>query len=140
MFGWFKRKEEKTEVFDSNSAAFKFACDNLEYPFLVEAVIPALVREIGKRGPEGEHCYLLRLAAANGGREVWGCTLKEAESFPAVDDFVGFRIVRIASELPDDANIVGYIAMRLEPVLVSGKKWRMAENYTPASIKQAIRW
>jgi hypothetical protein len=140
MFGWFRHDQEKTEVFASNTAAFSFACDHLKYSLLAEAVIPALVQEVGKRGSDGEHWYLLRLAAASGGREIWGCTLKEAETCPEVGDFVGFRIVRIASELPEDMSLVGYIAMKLEPVLVGGKKWRMAENYTPKSIKQTIRW
>ncbi|GAM09500.1 hypothetical protein OR1_01779 [Geobacter sp. OR-1] len=140
MFGWLRRKEVQTKVFDSNSSAFDFACENLKYPLLVEAVIPALVLEVGKPGQEGERWYLLRIAAPEGGREVWGCTLKEAEAFPTVGDFIGFRIVRIASELPDYMNVIGYIAMKLEPVLVDGKMWQMAENYTPTNIKPTVRW
>jgi len=140
MFDWFKKKEKRIGVFDDNPSAFRFACETSKHPFLIESVIPALVIDIGKSGPDGERFFLIKLATQDGGKDIWGCTLKEAEAFPSVGDFVGFRVVRIASELPEDMSLIGYIAMRLEPVHVEGDGWKVAESFTPVGIKPTIRW
>lgn len=142
MFRWFGKNKHRGDVrvFDDNDAAFQHACESLSYECRLEAVIPALVMERGKPGPDGERCYLLRLAAPRSCREIWGCTLKEADRFPAPGDLVGFRIVRIATELPEGMGIIGYIAMKFDPVLVDGTLWKVAENYTPEGIKKTVRW
>lgn len=137
MFGWFRKKEEEELHFPDNPAAFAHACA-LGYPPLLNAVIPAFVEEEGRRGPEGEHCYRIRLACGNSGREIWGCTMADAPAFPEIGDFVGYRIVKIASELPDDASLIGYIACKLEPVLVGKMGWRIAVSYTPANLKPEL--
>lgn len=137
MFGWFRKKEEEELHFPDNPAAFAHACA-LGYPPLLNAVIPAFVEDEGRRGPEGEHCYRIRLACGNSGREIWGCTMADAPGFPEIGDFVGYRIVKIASELPDDASLIGYIACKLEPVLVEKKGWRIAVSYTPANLKPEL--
>lgn len=139
MFGWLWKKKDSALVFDSNVAAFDHAWSSMSYSPQIEAVIPALVLEKGEMGPEGEHYFLLRLAVREGVSEIWGCTLKEATDYPEPGDLVGFRVVRIASEMPPEASIVGYIAYKLHPVLV-GKGWKVEKNYTPPNIKQAIRF
>jgi len=134
MFSWFCPKEKPPLVFADNLAAFDHAC-SLGYQPLHGALIPALVEEEGQRGDEGERYFRLRLADANGGRELWACTLKEARDYPAVGELVGFRIVKIASDLPESVSLIGYIACCLEPVLVVKKGWRVAKSYTPSDIK-----
>ena len=137
MFGWFEKKEELSIAFSDNETAFSHAC-SLGYPPLVKSRIPALVMEEGKRGAEGEHCYRLHLAIQNPALEIWGCTLAEAPAQPAVGDLVAFCIVRIATELPESASLIGYIACGLEPVLNEKKGWRVGINYTPSNLKPEL--
>jgi hypothetical protein len=137
MFGWLRRKDATVLQFPDNASAFAHAC-TVPYPLLINAQIPALVVEEGKRGREGEHCYLLHLAGPQGGRNIWGCTMPHAPEYPVVGDFVLYRIVRIATELPEDASLIGYIASRLEPVLVGGNKWRISTSFTPADLKPEL--
>ena len=139
MFGWLWKSKKEVHVFESGRQAFEYAWASMNYGILLEAVIPALVEEKGERGPEGEHYFRLRLAIKEGITELWGCTLKEATDYPEVGDFVGFRIVRVATELPPEMSIIGYISCKLEPVLV-GISWKIAKNYTPANIKQTVRF
>ena len=138
MFDWFRKKEEAVQMFPDPPAAFAHAC-MLGYALNVEARVPALVMEEGRRGAEGEHWYLLHLAGAGGVREVWGCTLPGAPGYPEVGDLVAFRIVRIATDLPESASLIGYIAGRLE-LMARGKKWGISDNYTPATLKPEIRF
>ena len=138
MFGWL-RKNENPIIFDTNTAAFEHAWSSMNYSIQLEAVIPALVVEEGERGAEGEHYFLLRLAVREGVSEFWGCTLKESKEYPEPGDLIGFRVVRIATELPPEASIIGYIAYKLHPVLV-GKGWKVDKNYTPPNIKPTIRF
>lgn len=138
MFGWFKRKAVEPLEFGGNDEAFRYAC-GLGTRFLVGALVPALVLEGGTVSAEGERAFLLRLADAEGGRTVWGVTLKESTRFPQVGDFVGFRIVRVASDLPEQMSIIGYIAVRLQPTHVPSRGWRIAETYTPSNIKTDLR-
>jgi hypothetical protein len=137
MFNWFRRTEETVTQFEDNESAFAHAC-SLRYPLLLNARIPALVIEEGRRGSEGEHWYLLHLAGPNGILETWGCTMAGAPAYPSVGDLVGFHIVRIASELPEEASLIGYIACRLEPVVVGGRKWRIGDTFTPPNLKPEI--
>jgi len=139
MFNWFGKKQIEKVEFPDNEAAFAHAC-SLGYRPLVGALIPALVQEEGERGSDGEHTYLIRLAAAGGDRTFWTSTLKGAKGLPAAGDLVGFRIVMIASDLPDDANLIGYLACRLDPVLVIGKGWLTSQIYTPDNLKPALRF
>lgn len=137
MFDWFRRKEESIIEFPDNDAAFAHAC-TLGYPLSINARIPALVLEEGRRGVEGEHWYRLQLAGPHGAREIWGCTMAGAPAYPVAGDLVGFRIVRIATDLPEHASLIGYIACRLAPVLTDGKKWRIAANFTPDDLKPEL--
>lgn len=137
MFGWCKKKEELPTIFPDNEAAFAHAC-TLGYVPLLKARIPALIVEEGRRGPEGEHCYLLRLASHNGALDIWGCTLVGAPALPAVGDLVAYCIVRIATELPESASLIGYIACGLEPVLIGKKGWQVSINYTPSNLKPEL--
>src|SRR6266567_473477 len=121
MFNWFRKKDERLE-FPDNQAAFAHAC-TLGYTPLIGGLIPALVEEEGGLGRDGERTYLIRLAESDGARKFWSSTLKESQSYPREGDFVGFRIVTIASDLPVHASLIGYIACRLERVLVLGKGW-----------------
>lgn len=139
MFNWFRAKEKSPLVFSDNRAAFDHAC-GLGYQPLNGALIPALVEEEGQQGDEGERYFRLSLALAGVSRELWACTLKEARDHPVVGDLVGFRIVKVASDLPEPANLIGYIACGLEPVLVVKKGWRVAKSYTPADIKPELHW
>jgi hypothetical protein len=139
MFGWFGKKEERLEFAD-NRAAFEYACAKLPNRILLEAVIPALVEEEGRRGRDGERTFLVTLAAGNGGRQLWTCTLAEAVDWPAVGDLVGFRVVTIAEDLADEPTPIGYIAAVLAPLLVGGKYWKVARNLTPENIKQTFRY
>lgn len=136
MFGWFRKKAPEPQSFPDNETAFAHAC-RTGYRLLLDAVIPALVVEEGQRGPEGERCFFLRLAAAEGERRVWGCCLREAPGAPEIGDMVGFRIVRIASELPPDQELIGYISCTLSPVAL-GNRWRIARNLTPANLKPEL--
>lgn len=138
MFGWLW-KNENPLIFDTNTAAFEHAWSSMNYSIQLEAVIPALVVEEGERGAEGERYFLLRLAVREGVSEFWGCTLKESKEYPEPGDLIGFRVVRIATELPPEASIIGYIAYKLHPVLV-GKGWKVDKNYTPPNIKPTIRF
>jgi hypothetical protein len=138
MFNWFRKKDESQE-FPDNQAAFAHAC-TLGYTPLIGGLIPALVEEEGGLGRDGERTYLIRLAEPDVPRRFWSSTLKESQSYPSEGDFVGFRIVTIASDLPVHASLIGYIACRLERVLVAGKGWTVAQSYTPKNIKQAIRF
>jgi hypothetical protein len=140
MFSWFGRKEEEPQVFPDVRAAFDHACRHHDNRLLVEAVIPALVEERGKAGAEGEQYFRLRLAGPEGGREIWACTLKEADAFPEVGALVGFRVVRYDPDLASGLDLLGFIAYRFEPVFLRGKGWRIAESYTPANIKPTMRW
>jgi hypothetical protein len=139
MFNWLGKKRQE-HVFANNSAAFAYACEHLDNRILLEAVIPALVAERGKIGPEGERYFLLRLAGKDGGREIWGSTLKEADDYPEVGDLVGFRVVRYDPDLPEGFDLLGFIAYRLEPVYVDGKGWRIGRNFTPENIKPTVRF
>lgn len=140
MFGWFTRKPPEPLVFESNQAAFDHACLHQEYPILLEASIPALVVEQGTIDPDGVRHFLLRLADRSGGRELWSCTLREATDYPEVGDLVGFRVVKIASNLPAEASVIGFIAFKLAPVWVEKKGWRIIKSYTPDNIKPTVRW
>ena len=137
MFDWFWKKKQRLE-FPDNEAAFAYAC-SIGYTPLIGGLIPALVEQEGGLGREGEHSFLIALAEPDHPRKLWSCTLKEAQSYPRTGDLVGFRIVTIASDLPEPANLIGYIACRLEPVFVEGKGWPAVQSYTPKNIKQAIR-
>lgn len=140
MFGWLRKKDKEPLVFESNVAAFDYACRQLPNAILLEADIPALVEEKGEVGQEGEHYFRLRLADKSGGREIWGCTLKEATDYPEVGDFVGFRIVKIASDLPEGMNIIGFISVKLAPILVEKKGWKIDRSFTPKNIKPVVRF
>jgi hypothetical protein len=137
MFNWFSKKKEQRLQFPDNETAFAHAC-TLGYLPLIGALIPALVQEEGGRGHDGEHTFLIRLACRQDGLTLWSCTLKESQGYPEVGDLVGFRIVMIASDLPEEASLIGYLACRLEPVLVAGKGWLASQRYTPDNIKQPI--
>jgi hypothetical protein len=138
MFNWFSKKTGERLEFPDNETAFRHAC-TLGYRPLIGALIPALVQEEGERGRDGEHTFLIRLAGEHGDRTFWSATLKESQAYPRVGDLVGFRIVTIASDLPEEASLIGYLACRLQPVLVAGKGWRAAQRYTPVNLKPAIR-
>lgn len=140
MFGWFKKQEETVQEFPDNRAAFDHACAHQPNRILLEAMIPAIVEEEGRRGRDGERCFRVTLAGPDGGRDVWTCTLAEANDAPDKGDFVGFRVVSIAEDIAPDAMPIGYISCVLAPVLVNGKGWRIARNLTPKNIKQAIRF
>ncbi|HZV81348.1 MAG TPA: hypothetical protein VFF53_04180 [Geobacteraceae bacterium] len=140
MFGWFRKREEPLQEFADNREAFEYACAHLPNRILLEAVIPAIVEEEGRRGRDGERFFSIRLAAPNGGRELWACTLAEATGWPEIGDLVGFRIVTIAEDIAPDPTPIGYIAYVLAPVLAAGKRWQIARNLTPANIKQAVRF
>ena len=138
IFGWFAKKTPQSQQFPDNGTAFAHAC-TIGYQPLIGALIPALVEEEGGLGRDGERTYLIRLAGRHSGRKFWSCTLKEAKCHPQAGDLVGFRIVTIASDLPEQASLIGYIACRLERELVAGKGWAVAQNYTPDDIKRALR-
>lgn len=139
MFGWLKKKNPLQHIFDSNEAAFNYACQNLPNKVLMEAIIPAIVLEAGDiKG--GERHFLLRLADKAGGWETWGCTLKGAPAYPAVGDLVGYRIVRIASDLPAGMNVIGFIAVQLAPVFVDGKGWKTVQSFVPGNLKPTVRF
>lgn len=140
MFGWFARKPSDPLLFENNQDAFDYACRQQNHHILLEALIPALVLESGTVEADGARHFLLRLADRNGGRELWGCTLKEAADFPEVGDLVAFRVVKIASDLPVEISVIGFIAAKLLPELVEKKGWRILKSYTPDNIKQAVRW
>ena len=137
MFDWLRRKEEELTQFPDNESAFAHAC-TLRYPLLLNARIPALVMEEGRRGEEGEHWFLLRLAGQEGVLDIWGPTMPEAPAYPHVGDLVAFRIVRFATELPDDASLIGYIESRLDPVLNSRKGWHIATSFRPGNLKPEL--
>ncbi len=140
MFGWLKRKDTPPQVFPDNQSAFDHACQHLANELLLEAILPALVLDRGEPGDEGERYFLLRLAGKGGGFEHWGCTLKEADDYPAIGDLIGFRIIKIAPDLPEGMNIIGYIACKLAPVLAGNKGWVVEKSFTPANIKPTIRY
>jgi hypothetical protein len=137
MFDWLHGKEEALTQFPDNESAFAHAC-TLRYPLLLDARIPALVMEEGRRGADGEHWFLLRLAAQEGVLNIWGPTLPHAPAYPNVGDLVAFRIVRFATELPDDASLIGYIDSRLDPVLNSRKGWHIAISFRPDNLKPEL--
>lgn len=139
MFGWFSRKQPEPLLFPDNRAALDYASLHLDCRILLEAVLPALVEEEGKAGDEGERYFLLRLAGRDG-RQLWGCTLKEATGYPRVGDLVGFRIVRCDPGQPEGLDLLGFIAFGFDPVYLPGKGWRIAKNYTPENIKPTIRF
>lgn len=140
MVGWFTKKEQNPLTFPDSRAAFDYACTHLDNRILLEALIPALVLQEGKVGSEGERYFLLQLAGKNGGRELWGCTLKEATEYPAAGDLVGYRVVRYDPAMPAGLDLLGFIAYRLEPEYCPGKGWRIARNYTPSGLKPTVRW
>ncbi len=137
MFDCLFGKKETTTLFPDNESAFTHAC-TLRYPLLLDARIPSLVMEEGRRGAEGEHWFLLRLAGQEGGLDIWGPTLPGAPAYPNPGDLVAFRIVRFATELPEEASLIGYIESRLETVLNSRRGWRIAESYRPVNLKPEL--
>ncbi len=140
MFGWFRKKPAEPIVFPDNQAAFDYACQHLDNRVMLEAVIPALVLAEGTAGSEGERYFLLHLAGRNGGRQLWGCTLKEALAYPAVGDLVGFRVVRYDPEMTEGLDLLGFIAFGFDPLFIPGKGWRIGQNYTPSNIRPTVRW
>ena len=140
MFGWLRRKTATPVEFADNGEAFAYACRECDIRLLMGAVIPALVEEEGTRGRDGERFFLLRLASRDGERRIWAPVLKESRTFPEVGDLVGFRVVTIASDLPEDANVIGYIAVGFAPVYAPGQGWRVAANYTPDNIKPELHF
>jgi hypothetical protein len=137
MFDWLRRKEDALTEFPDNESAFAHAC-TLRYPLLLDARIPALVMEEGRRGAEGEHWFLLRLAGQERVLEIWGPTLPGAPAYPQEGDLVAFRIVRFATELPDHASLIGYIESLLEPVLNSRRGWHIAASFRPDNLKPEL--
>jgi len=137
MLEWLRGKEEKLTKFPDNESAFAHAC-TLRYPLLLGARIPALVMEEGRRGAEGEHWFLLHLAGQDGVLDIWGPTLPGAPQQPNAGDLVAFRIVRFATELPDEASLIGYIDSRLEPVLNSRRGWHIAASFRPDNLKPEL--
>ncbi|HEY3423725.1 MAG TPA: hypothetical protein VGL27_02930 [Negativicutes bacterium] len=137
MFNWLRRKDEPPLLFADNESAFAHAC-GLKYRLLINAVIPGLVSAVGRRGSEGERFFQLRLAGPNGEFHIWGCTMADAPGYPGLGDLVAFRIIRIATELPEDAQLIGYISSKLEPVLDRRKGWRVATSYTPVNLKPEL--
>jgi hypothetical protein len=137
MFDWFHRKNETVLQFPDNKSAFAHAC-TLKYPLLLNARIPALILEEGRCGVDGEHWYRLQLASQEGTLAIWGPTMPEAPAYPEVGDLVAFRIVRFATELPEDASLIGYIDCRLEPVLNGSKGWRVAKSFKPDNLKPEL--
>lgn len=137
MFGWFGKKEVQATVFPDNGSAFAHAC-KMGYMPLIKARIPALVIEEGRCGADGERWYRLNLACKDGVIDFWGCTMAEAPAHPVAGDLVAFCIVRIATELPESASLIGYIASGLEPVLIGRKGWRVSVNYTPPNLKPEL--
>ncbi len=137
MFAWFRRKEDELLQFPDNESAFAHAC-TLSYQLLLKARIPALVIGEGRRGSEGEHWYLLRLARQGRALEIWGPTLAEAPAQPEVGDLVAFNIVRIVAEFPEESSLIGYIDCRLEPVLNGSKGWRVATSFRPDTLKPEL--
>lgn len=137
MFNWLRRKNEPPLLFADNEAAFAHAC-GLKYRLLINAVIPGIVCDIGQRGREGERFFRLRLAGPEGEFRIWGCTMADAPAYPELGDLVAFRIIRIAAELPEDAQLIGYISGKLEPVLDKRRGWRVATSYTPAHLKPEL--
>lgn len=137
MFNWFSKKREVLQ-FPDDAAAFAHAC-SIGYTPLIGGLVPALVEESGGLNRDGERSFRISIAAPQGALELWSCTLKGSPGYPAEGDFVGFRIVTIASDLPEPANLIGYIACRLDRVLVTGKGWAVASNYTPENIKPDFR-
>ena len=140
MLGWFRTTPPQRRTFATNEEAFAHACLLQRPEILLEAMIAALVLERGAIDGDGTRHFLLRLADRTGGRELWGVTLKEATLFPDVGDLVGFRIVKIASDLPVEVSIIGFIAVKLAPEFLEKKGWRVDANYTPENIRPAIRW
>jgi len=138
MFNWFRKKPAERLTFPDNETAFAHAC-TLGYRPLLDALIPALVIEEGGLGRDRERTFLIRLAWKCSDEAFWSPTLKESQGYPAVGDLVGFRIVTIASDLPECASLIGYLACRLEPVFVVGRGWSVAQSYVPDNIKKAIR-
>lgn len=137
MFDWLRPKNKSTRNFPDNQSAFAHAC-GMRYQLLLEARIPALVIEEGRRGAEGEHWFLLHLAGPEGAQEIWGCTMAGAPALPEIGDLVAYQIVRIATELPPQAQLIGYIASRLDPVLVDGRLWRVAIDLSPPDLKPVL--
>jgi len=137
MFGWFRKKEEPPLRFPDNEAAFAHACA-MGYRLRLNALIPALVIGTGRPGSEGERYFRLRLAGPDGALEIWGCTMADAPGHPEVGDLIAFRIVRIATELPKEAQLIGYIACKLVPVLTGSKGWQVAASFTPAHLKPEL--
>lgn len=140
MFSWFWKKNKARLEFADNRAAFEYACTNLPNRILLEAVIPAIVEEEGRRGYDGERFFRITLAGPNGGQALWACTLAEAVDWPDIGDLVGFKVVTIAEDIAPVPVPIGYISAVLAPVLVGGKWWRIARNLTPENIKQPIRY
>ena len=136
MFGWFRKKDLAPQEFADNATAFAHAC-KLGYEPRIGAVIPGLVEEEGRPGRDGERVFLLRLAAKGGERRAWGSLLKGSPGAPAPGDFIGFHIVRIASELPADAELIGYVACTLVPIAL-GSQWRIDRSLTPANLKPEL--
>lgn len=137
MFNWFRKKKDPLQ-FTDNAAAFAHAC-SIGYTPLIGGLVPALVEEAGEVNRDGERAFLISLAGPQGAMKLWSCTLKGAPGHPDEGDFVGFKIVTIASDLPEPANLIGYIACRLDRVLVPGKGWAVAQNFTPENIKPHFR-
>lgn len=137
MFNWFRKKPENIE-FPDDASAFAHAC-SIGYTPLIGGLVPALVEEDGGLALDGERKFLISIAGANGPEKVWSCTLKGSNGYPKQGDFVGFRIVTIASDLPEPANLIGYIACRLSCVLVTGRGWAATHSYTPDNLKPALR-
>jgi hypothetical protein len=137
MFDWFRNREETVMEFADSESAFAHAC-TLRYPLLINACIPALVMEEGRRGVDDERWFRLHLASEKGMLDIWAPTLSRAPAYPATGELVGFRIVRIATELPDDASLIGYIDCRLEPVLNSRKGWHIAASFKPDNLKPEL--
>ena len=139
MFGIFRRKAAEPIVFESPSAAFGYACRELENRILLEAVVPALVEERGRIGVEGERYFRIRLADHEGGRSIEACTLKESAGFPEVGDLVGYKVLTYDPDLPEPFALLGFIAYGLEPVYVPARGWRISCIYVPDTIKPTLR-
>lgn len=137
MFDWFRGRKETVLEFADNESAFAHAC-TLRYPLLLNACIPALVVEEGRRGVDGERWFRIQIAGETELRDIWAPTLSGTPAHPALGDLVGFRIVRIATELPEDASLIGYIDCRLEPVLNSKKGWHIATSFKPDNLKPEL--
>lgn len=152
MFGWWRGKKKSTLsddaigplAFNSNAAAFEYACQFMQSELSAGAFLPAMVldasQEFGTQkavatDSKGIQTALLLVCSKDGGFRVMSKTTSNAGPTLMVGDLVAWKAMAFVRELanvgPDERfGWMGLILGTLKPEWQHGRGWVVAERFS----------